>query len=125
MFEAVRCPLMLSLVISAVLTIFPPWTVQMVSDWSENYPKSRSYAGRSFLFGDASSKPAFHSWINDRRWNYISGSQSIDVTRLCCEIMFVWFSVFGITLASRKTIQNWFNKDSAVTEQRIADDSEP
>ena len=39
--------------------------------------------------------------------------------------MFVWFSVFGMTLASRKTIQNWFNKDSAVTEQRIVDDPEP
>ena len=67
----------------------------------------------------------FTRGIHDRRWDYISGSQSIDVTRLCCEIMFVWFSVFGMTLASRKTIQNWFNKDSAVTEQRIADDSEP
>ncbi len=113
MFETVRRPIMFSLVISAALTFFPPWTVQVVSHRSPNWSvQTRLYAGRSFLFGDAVSKPVFHSWLNDRRIHYSFGSQSIDIKRLCCEIAFVWFAVFGVSMASRKTIQNWFKEES-------------
>ncbi len=126
MFEAVRRPLMFSLLISSALTFFPPWTVQIISHRSANWAvPARFYAGRSFLFGDAVSNPVFHSWMNDRRIAYSYGSQSIDATRLCCEIAFVWFAVFGVALASRRTIQNWFSEETAVTERGNAGGSEP